>query len=95
MHSLYILESDKKNIFYIGSSSDVYKRLREHNSGGTKSTKPYRPWRIIYIEEYVTKSEARKREWYLKHPRGYLEKKAIIRQYGSLEASHSGLVHRS
>ena len=53
----------------------------EHNRGGTKSTKPYRPWNIIYTETFNSKPDAAKREWYLKHPKGYLEKKSIIEQY--------------
>lgn len=54
------------------------KRLSEHNRGYTKSTKPYRPWKIVYTEKFKSKSEACKREFYLKHPQGYLEKLRII-----------------
>ena len=41
----------------------------------------YRPWNLIYTERFDSKNEATKREWYLKHPKGYLEKKALIEQY--------------
>lgn len=81
MYFLYIIKSYKKNRYYIGSSSDPAKRLAEHNNGYTKSTKPYRPWEIIYTESFRTKQEACKKEWYLKHPPGYLEKRRIIEQY--------------
>ncbi len=83
MYFVYILQSQKNKRFYIGSSTNVDKRLTQHNDGGTKSTKPYRPWKIIYTEHFETKPEAEKREWHLKHPSGYLEKKAIVKQYGS------------
>ena len=82
MYFLYILQSLKSKQFYIGSSSDVQKRLQAHNRGSNKSTKPYRPWTVVYIEELRDKSSAEKREWFLKHPAGYLEKKRIVEQYG-------------
>ena len=83
MYFVYILESLKRKRYYIGSSANVQKRIIAHNKGGTRSTKPYRPWHLIYIEEFQTKAEATKREWYLKHPAGYVEKREIIEQYGA------------
>lgn len=81
MHFVYILKSLKSHRYYIGSSTDVDKRLVMHNHGSTRSTKLYRPWTIIYTETFQTRSDAEKREWFLKHPPGYLEKKRIIAQY--------------
>ncbi|HQT82649.1 MAG TPA: GIY-YIG nuclease family protein [Candidatus Paceibacterota bacterium] len=81
MHFVYILRSLKFHRYYIGSSRDVDERLSMHNYGSTRSTKPYRPWVIIYTESFPTKSAAEKREWFLKHPLGWLEKKRIIAQY--------------
>ncbi|MFA6458413.1 MAG: GIY-YIG nuclease family protein [Patescibacteria group bacterium] len=78
MYYVYILKSGAHKRFYIGASSDIKKRLAEHNKGNTKSTKPYRPWELIYVENFESKSEAHKREFYLKHPKGYLEKLKII-----------------
>ncbi|MBN1953334.1 MAG: GIY-YIG nuclease family protein [Bacteroidales bacterium] len=40
--------------------------MKEHNSGYTKSTKPYGPWKLIYSEVCESRSEARKREKYWK-----------------------------
>jgi len=82
MYFVYILQSLKTLKYYIGSSSDVEKRLIMHNRGSTRSTKPYRPWKVIYTESFPTKSDAEKREWFLKHPPGWLEKKCIIAHYG-------------
>lgn len=81
MFYLYILQSQKNGRCYIGCSANLDKRIKEHNTGGTRSTKPYRPWILIYSEPFKTKSEAMKREWFLKHPPGYLEKRRIIEQY--------------
>lgn len=37
----------------------------------------------MHLEQFDTKGEAMKREWHLKHPAGFLEKKAIIAHYKS------------
>ncbi len=43
------------------------RRIEEHNSGGTKSTKAKRPWKIAYTEKFVTLQEAVGRERFLKN----------------------------
>ena len=52
--------------FYIGNTADLDKRLKEHNAGRTKSTKAYVPWKVIYTENYETKSQAVRREFEIK-----------------------------
>jgi putative endonuclease len=42
-----------------------------HNSGKVPSTKPYRPYRILYYEVYETKREALQRERFFKTIDGY------------------------
>jgi putative endonuclease len=51
---------------YIGFSIDSEKRLKEHNSGKTKSTQGFRPWIIIFTEECVDRIAAREKEKYYK-----------------------------
>lgn len=58
----YILYSETKDSFYIGSTSDIEKRLERHNNGATPSTKPGSPWKIVYAETFSSKTEAIKRE---------------------------------
>jgi putative endonuclease len=69
-HYLYILQSTIKAKTYIGIATDLDRRLTEHNSGKTRSTKPFAPWKIIHQEKYDTRTEARKREKYLKSAAG-------------------------
>ena len=45
---------------------DLGRRLKEHNTGKTFSTKGYRPWVLVFVEEYMSRAEARNREKYLK-----------------------------
>ncbi|MEW6193647.1 MAG: GIY-YIG nuclease family protein [Bacteroidota bacterium] len=79
MYSVYILKSLVKERFYIGHTSDLQKRLNEHNSGRTKSTKPYIPWTIVHIESYETKSEAYKRELQIKSFKSGIKFKQLLK----------------
>ena len=81
---VYILKSDSKNKFYIGCTSNLEKRIFYHNNGKNKSTKPYKPWKVIYTEKFKNKSDAYRREWFLKHPNGYKNKKSILLKYGGV-----------
>ncbi len=65
-YRVYILKSLNFNRYYIGHSADTQKRLREHNSGKVRSTKAYRPWKIIYLEIKSDKKEAYAREMQIK-----------------------------
>ena len=55
---------------YVGMSINYENRLKEHNSGKTKSTKAFIPWKIIHTEEYPSREAAREREKYLKSAAG-------------------------
>lgn len=66
MYYIYILKSLKDNKLYIGQTSDLQKRISEHNSGLVKSTRYRMPLKLIYKEVYKTRSEAFKRERELK-----------------------------
>lgn len=62
----YILRSKIKEKYYIGETDNLERRLILHNEGNSLSTKAYIPWELVYHEEFNTKSEALKREKYLK-----------------------------
>jgi len=63
MFFVYVLYSPSANKFYVGYTSNLESRLLTHNQLGTKDwTKRYRPWELVYIESYQTKSSALKRE---------------------------------
>ncbi len=79
MSFVYILYSEKDKGWYFGCTTLALKeRLKYHNQGKVKSTKSRRPLVLAYFEESATNSLARKREWYLKHPIGYVEKRRIV-----------------
>ena len=72
---IYILYSHKTNHYYIGSAADPNERIIRHNAGATPSTKGGRPWKIVYTEIFPSKTDALKREIYLKRMKSsaYLE----------------------
>ena len=45
-------------------------RLKMHNFGKVKSTKHYKPFKLVYKESVENREEARKRERYLKSAAG-------------------------
>jgi len=68
---VYVLRSLKNNKRYIGySCKNPKSRLKEHNSGTNNWTRRNKPFILIYQEEYETKTEARKREIFLKSGQG-------------------------
>jgi len=66
MWYVYSLISLKDGKLYTGISESPEKRLQQHNAGNTKSTKPRRPFKLIYKETCIDRIEARKREKYFK-----------------------------
>jgi putative endonuclease len=72
----YVLRSINFNRNYVGFTTNLERRLNEHNSGKTKSTRPYRPWKILFSERFDTKTEALLREKFLKSGQGrdYIKK---------------------
>jgi putative endonuclease len=77
MYYVYIL-SDANSKIYIGYSSNLRKRIQEHQSGEVTTTKKMKNPRLIYYEAYNSKALATSREKKLKH-------------YGS---SYTGLLKR-
>ncbi len=66
MFYMYILKSLKDKKLYIGSTNNLPRRLKEHNSGLVPSTKPRTPFKLVYFEGYASEDEARHREHNLK-----------------------------
>ncbi len=71
MYSVYALYSKNFNKIYVGYSTDPERRLIIHNSSeNTGWTRSFKPWKIVHLESFDSKSEALKREKQLKSSRG-------------------------
>ncbi|MBU1136837.1 GIY-YIG nuclease family protein [Patescibacteria group bacterium] len=78
---VYILKSQKDGNYYTGISANIKNRVKQHNSGKTKSTRYRRPFKLIYKEKHNTLEGAREREKFLKSYSGVAEKKRIIDEF--------------
>lgn len=66
MYYMYVLKSIKDSKLYWGSTDDLRRRVAEHNSGKSRSTKSRRPLELRYYEAYANEDDARNREYQLK-----------------------------
>ena len=66
VYCVYFLKSLKNGKYYIGVSSNVVRRLKEHNQGFSKFTAPFRPYELKRVEKFMTIEDAYKRERFIK-----------------------------
>jgi putative endonuclease len=82
MYYVYILFSESSGKTYVGYTSDLSRRLSEHNITEKKGfTLKYRPWKLIYSEMFEEKKEASSKEKYFKTGKGRDEIKKIVNRY--------------
>ena len=75
----YILFSRRDHFLYIGYTSNIERRLKQHNAGETISTRNRRPLELVFCEFYIFKSDAIKREDYFKTNAGKRTLKLMLR----------------
>jgi len=71
MYYVYIIKSDKDHKLYIGCTNDLKRRFRLHNEGKVVSTKNRRPFKLIFYESFINKTDAFSREQWFKTGFGY------------------------
>jgi predicted GIY-YIG superfamily endonuclease len=72
MYYVYLLESiSDPNHHYVGFSTDLRRRLLEHNTGKLPTTSPHRPWRLSTYLGFSSKKQALAFEHYLKSGSGH------------------------
>ena len=62
---VYIIKS-KEGYIYVGSTTNLKKRISQHNNKLAGWTKRGNDWELIYSEQFSDYSEARKKEMWLK-----------------------------
>ena len=80
MFNVYVLKSGKDGSLYVGYTTNVGQRLATHNKGSVTSTKSKRPWKLIFIETYISQKDALRREKYLKTTQGKSAIKHMLRE---------------
>ena len=66
MFYVYVLQSETDAGWYIGFSTDLRRRLKEHQAGKSFATSYRGPWRLIYYEAYLEEADALGREKFLR-----------------------------
>ena len=90
MYYFYVLYSLKDGRLYKGSTSQLLKRIEQHNAGQTKSTQKRRPLILLYYEIFDSKKEAIRREYWSKTLEGgaalreILVEKSLLTESGRL-----------
>ena len=89
MYTIYILQSSISGRYYIGHTDEMSRRLTEHNLGMAKYTRREKPWKLMYVENYATRSAAMKREMEIKRKksRKYIERLIEVGEYPDTTAS--------
>ena len=68
---------------YTGITNNIRRRIEEHNGvswwRGAKYTRARRPVFLSHLEKYPDRSEAMKREWFIKHKMNRQEKLDLIK----------------
>jgi putative endonuclease len=84
MYYAYILRSENSaDQTYIGSTSDLRKRLAEHNAGKSIHTNKFKPWKSIAYIALPERHIAEELERYLKGGSGRaFAKKHLLTQIG-------------
>lgn len=75
MFYIYILFSEKDKQLYTGYTPDLKIRIGNHHKGFVKSTKFRRPLKLVHYESYLKRSDAKRREIFLKGGKGHNELK--------------------
>ncbi|MBU4284630.1 GIY-YIG nuclease family protein [Patescibacteria group bacterium] len=82
MYYAYLLENLGDKSWYIGSTSDLKRRIQEHQTGsGGRTTRIKKNWHLIYYEAYLDKRDAVGREKFLKSGSGRKYLKKQLRNY--------------
>jgi len=66
IYYVYAIKSINRNYIYVGLTGNFNRRVDQHQTGKNKTTKPYKPFILILKETFLTRTEARNREIYLK-----------------------------
>jgi putative endonuclease len=67
MFYVYLIRSKKDNTLYIGYTTDLKRRLEQHNNGLSRYTKGKTPWELVYFEGFKDRKLALQRENKLKY----------------------------
>ena len=78
MYYVYVLKSINFRKSHVGFTNNIERRLLEHNSGKNIFTRRYKPWKLIYKEDFNRLEDAIHKEKYYKSHSGRNKLKEIF-----------------
>ena len=78
---VYVLQSSRDGMFYVGFTKKLPERVRAHQGGLVFSTKHRRPLELVYWEGCLHQADATRREKYLKSTWGKRYIKSRLQSY--------------
>ncbi|MCR4283934.1 MAG: GIY-YIG nuclease family protein [Parcubacteria group bacterium] len=78
MYYTYAIKSEVRNYIYVGLTNNLDRRIKQHNDKKERTTRAYAPFRILFIEKFTTRTDARQKEKYLKSGAGKEYLKTLI-----------------
>ena len=79
MYYVYVIKSESGRI-YVGRTSDLKRRIEEHQNGKNRTTKRMGKIRLIFYEAFLAKEDSIRRERYFKTNPGKKSLKLILRE---------------
>ncbi len=80
MYYVYILLEGKEGRFYIGQTENIKRRMGEHAAGHNHTTARYSEPKLIFIEGFINKQDAERREKYFKTTKGKQTLRSMLRE---------------
>ena len=80
MYYVYLLLLSNNNL-YAGYTHNLKVRISEHKIGKVKSTRNFRPLKLIFYESLLNKKDAERRERYFKTDKGKKMIKVMLKEY--------------
>ena len=68
LYFIYVLRNPQDRL-YVGFTTDLERRLRQHQEGEGRWTHSRGPWELFHLEGFTTREEALRRERNLKRGR--------------------------
>jgi len=81
MYYVYVLQSKKDKSLYVGYTTNLKNRMISHKKGENFYTKSKLPLKLIFYESYLSKSDAKRRENYLKTTKGKTTLRSMLKDY--------------
>jgi len=78
VYYVYAISSTTKKYIYVGQTNNLERRVRQHQSGKEKTTRDYRPFKVILTEKHLNRVDARVREKYYKSGSGKERLKELV-----------------